>query len=206
MRKKLILAVLFFGGLWGISEAVLGGALYRVDLPHASSILTAIGLIILTFAAMYFPRAGVGTAIASFAMLYKFLNEPFFACHLLGIFMVGLCYDLFLHVARIRNKTIAAVSTVYTSYALFALMMTYIVGYAPWVEGGAAKVLSHVAITGSIAALACAVCVPLSIGIADRLKQRSATPFGFRWRPLPGGVPIVTVGLWLFGIAAYLLS
>ena len=75
MRKELVLGVLFFSGLWGLCEAVLGGALYAAAVPHASVVLTVCGLVILSLAAVYFPHKGIPTAIAGCAMLYKFLNE-----------------------------------------------------------------------------------------------------------------------------------
>ena len=206
MKKELIVGILFFSGLWGVSEAVLGEALYKADVAHASVVLTVIALIVLTFANVYFPQKGTATAIAACAMLYKFLNAPFFACHLLGIFLVGLCYDTALNVAKIKNRVISAIATVYVSYALFALMMTYVARYEYWVQGGLGKVLSHVGVSGTIAAVACAVVVPLSGRIAEGLKQSSAMPFGLRWRLVPGGVSLLTVGLWIFGLGVYLLS
>jgi hypothetical protein len=206
MKKEYVLGILFFSGLWGISEAVLGGALYGANVEHASIILNAIGIIVLTFANVYCARIGTATAIASFAMLYKFLNEPFFACHFLAIFLIGLCYDLTVNVVRIKNRAISAVATVYLSYALFALMITYVFRYGYWVQGGFAKILSHVGIDGSLAAVVSAIVVPVSSSIAERLKQKSASPFGLQWRFATGGVPILTVGLWVFGVGVYLFS
>ena len=50
MKREYILGVLFLGGVWGISEAVLGGALYAGQVPHASVPLTVVGLVVLTIA------------------------------------------------------------------------------------------------------------------------------------------------------------
>ena len=86
MKKEYILGILFFGSLWGFSEAVLGGLLYHFDVPYSSVFLTIIGFCILTVAVVYLPKTGISSAIAAIAMLYKFLNTPFFACHLLELF------------------------------------------------------------------------------------------------------------------------
>jgi len=94
MKKEHILGILFFGGLWGISEAVLGDALYSGNIPFASVPLTIIGFVLMAAARVYFPQIGTVTLVAGCAMLYKFLNAPFFACHLLGILLTGMCYDL----------------------------------------------------------------------------------------------------------------
>jgi len=95
MKKEHILGILFFAGLWGISEAVLGDALYSGNIPYASVPLTIIGFVLMAGARVYFPQIGTATLVAGCAMLYKFLNAPFFACHLLGILLTGMCYDLF---------------------------------------------------------------------------------------------------------------
>jgi len=204
MKKEHILAILFFSGMWGISEAVLGDALYRADVPYASVPLTVIGFVVMSFATVYFPQKGTATVIAACAMLYKFLNAPFFACHLLGIFLTGVCYDLFFSIFVIRNRSLSAATAAYLSYALFALMITYAFRYDYWVQAGLAGVLRHIGISGSIAALGCAALVPLSFRLAERLKANFATPFRLRLRLAPGSVSAVTVGLWVFGIMAYI--
>jgi hypothetical protein len=206
MKKEYILGILFFSGLWGISEAGLGGALYKADIEHASVILTVIGLVILTFANVYFPQKGTATAIAGLAMLYKFLNAPFFACHLLGIFLIGFCHDLSLNIFKIRNRAVSAVVTVYAGYSLFAFTITYLARYEHWVQGGFGKVLNHIGVGGTIAALLCAILVPLSYRAAERLKLSFPMPFVYRRQLLPSSVLFATAGLWVFGLAVSLFS
>lgn len=206
MKKEHILGILFFSGLWGISEAVLGDALYRADVPYASVPLTVIGFVVMSFATVYFPQKGTATVIAACAMLYKFLNAPFFACHLLGIFLTGVCYDLFFSVFAVRNRSLSAAAATYLSYASFALMITYAFRYDYWVQAGLAGVLRHIGISGSIAALGCAVLVPLSFRLAEQLKAHFATPFRLRLQLAPGSVSAVTIGLWVFSIAVYFLN
>jgi hypothetical protein len=205
MKKEYILGILFFSGLWGISEAILGDALYRAQVPYASVPLTVIGFVIMTFASVYFPQKGTATAIAAFAMVYKFLNAPFFPCHLLGIFLTGVCFDLFFSVFAIRSRLLCAAAATYLSYALFALMITYAFRYDYWTQAGFAGVLRYIGISGSMAALGCAVFVPLSFRLAERLKANFATPFRLRLQLAPGSVSAVTIGLWVFSIAAYFL-
>ena len=205
MKREYIFAVLFFGGLWGLSEAVLGGALYRADVPYASVPLTVIGFVVMTVARAYYPQKGTATLIAACAMLYKFLNVPFFACHLLGILLTGMCYDLFFSVLRIKSRSLCAAAASYLSYALFALMITYIFRYAYWVQGGLAKMLNHIGIAGSMTALACAVLVPASFRLSERLKTTSGNPFRLKPHVVPGSMLAVTAGLWIFGIVVYVL-
>ena len=204
MKKEYILGILFFGGLWGISEAVLGNTLYNANIPYASVPLTIIGFIIMTMAMVYFPRMGTATLIAAFAMLYKFLNVPFYGCHLLGILMTGMCYDLFFSVINIKKPSISAAAAAYLSYALFGLMITYVFQYEHWVQAGFAGVLRHIAISGSMAALGCAFFVPFCIQLTERFKTKLIQAFNMRLQLVPGGVLAITIGLWVFGIAAFI--
>lgn len=203
MKKEYILAILFFGGLWGISEAVLGDALYSADVPYASVPLTIIGFAIMAVARIYFPRTGTATLVAACAMLYKFLNAPFFACHLLGILLTGACYDVFFSVLKIKNRLLSTGAAVYSSYALFALMITYIFRYELWVQAGYIGVLQHILISGSIAVLGCAILVPSGLHLGRRIKTNTLLTFNIKEKFVPGGVLIVTLGLWIFSIAAY---
>jgi len=197
---------LFFGGVWGLSEAVLGNVLYAAGVPYASIPLTAIGLAVLTLARVYFPRTGTATLVAACAMLYKFLNSPFFGCHLLGILMTGACYDLLFNVLKIRMKALGAAATVYLSYAAFAVMITYLFRYDHWVQGGLVKVLRHVFLSGSLSALACAGVVPLVATAGERLKSYSAMPFGLPRYRVSLGTSALTLGLWAFAAVMCLLS
>jgi ABC-type thiamin/hydroxymethylpyrimidine transport system permease subunit len=223
MKKEYVLGILFFSGLWGVSEVVLGGALYRLDVPYASVPLTVIGFTILTFARVYFPQKGTATAIAGCAMLYKFLNEPFFACHLLGIFVMGLCYDVVFDVFKMRNLSLRAVLATYLNYALFALMITYVFRYNYWVQGGLGRVLEHIAIAGTMAAVGSAVFVPLSFRFGQQLKTKFAMPFRLKFQcgsvkaeglghgstipKLRLRLPLIlTTALWVFSITMYFFS
>ncbi len=222
MKKEYIWGILFFGGLWGVSEAVLGDALYRANVPYASVPLTVIGFTILTFARVYFPQKATATAIASCAMLYKFLNEPFFACHLLGIFLIGVCYDVVFDVFKIKNWSLRAALAAYLNYALFALMITYVFRYNYWVQEGFGRVLEHTAIAGTMAAVGSAVFVPLSFRFGQQLKTKFAMPFRSKFQCGSvkaeglgdGSTPklrlrlplILTTALWVFSITMYFFS
>ncbi len=204
MKKEHILGVLFFGGLWGICEAVPGNALYSAKVPYASVPLTIIGFAVMTIARVYFPQKGTATLIAICAMLFKFLNVPFFACHLLGILLMGLCYDLFFSVFKIKSRSLSAVAAVYLNYALFALMITYVFRYDHWVQAGFAEVLRHVGISGSMAALGCAILVPASLRLGEQLKANCLRPFNLKRQLVPSGVLALTIGLWVFSLTAFI--
>jgi len=206
VRREYILGVLFFGGVWGISEATLGNALYSAGVPHASVPLTVVGFVILTMARACFPRPGTATLIASFAMLYKFLNAPFFACHLLGIVLMGACYDVFFNALKMRTAWLAAGLAAYANYIAFALMITYVARYDHWVQGGFGKILEYIGVDGSMAAIACVILVPLSLRYSARLKSALPTAFAWRGSLVPRTVTGLTAGLWALGIVTCFLN
>ena len=203
MKKELVLAVLFFSALWGLSEAIFGGVLYTKYVPLASIPLTVIGLVVLTLARGYFRQGGVATTIAACAMLYKFLNTPFFACHLLAILLLGICYDVFFTRSLIKNSSLCAAVVVYTSYAAFALLVAYIFRFSYWVEGGILKVLFHILAEGTIAAGLCAVMVPLAEQGVEKLKDQISMPFELRSNLISCGTVIVASVVWFCGILAF---
>ncbi|MFA6174969.1 MAG: hypothetical protein WC765_00150 [Phycisphaerae bacterium] len=202
MKKEYVLAILFFGGLWGLNESLLGNALYSANIPMASVPVTVIGFVILAFARVYFPQRGLSTLIAAFAMLYKFLNAPFFACHLLGILLLGMAFDLFFSTGWLKNRALAAAAAVYVGNAAFAILLAYVVRYHPWVEGGTSKVLRHIFLNGTVTAVLCAVVVPLAFHYAEAIKARLTSPFALRLRPVSSSISLVTLCMWVFGVLA----
>ena len=85
-------------------------------------------------------------------------------------------------------------------------MITYVARYDHWVQGGFGKVLEHVGVSGSMAAIACALLVPLSLRLSVRLKSAVPTPFAWRTSPVPATVASLTAGLWLLGLVAGVLN
>ncbi len=206
MKKKYILGILFFSSLWGFSETVLGGFLYHYGIPHASVYLTVIGFSIMTIAGIYLPKSGTAVIIAAFAMLYKFMNTPFFACHLLGILLLGVCYDLFFSILKLRNKSVCAALAVYAGYSLFALMITYLFRYSHWAEVGLSKVVSHIGVSGTLAALGCALVVPLSYRFGKWLQMKKVHTTDLTDTFTRVRLVFVTVGIWLFALVAFVLQ
>lgn len=203
MKKEYILGILFYSAIWGASEAFLGEALYDANVQFSSVSLTIIGFSVLAFASVSFPKRGTATLIAALAMLYKFLNVPFFACHLLGILLVGICFDLFFNVFKVKNRSISAAAAIYLNYTLFALMITYVFRYEFWIEGGITKILSHIGISGTMAALGCVIFVPVSFYLAERIKSYSERPFNLQYKLAPGSIFVTTLGLWIYSILVF---
>lgn len=200
MRKDYLLGILFFSSLWGASEAILGGFLYRNQIAYSSVMLTAVAFIILTIARVYIPWKYSATCMGFMAMFYKFLNTPFFGCHLLAIFLLGLSYDLVFNLIKIKNKAILAILTTYLGYILFALSITYIFRYHYWIEGGFIKIIHYVGISGSLAAIVNSIIVPVSFDLGANLKRRLKNPFGLKFRLTTSSIYVITITLWFLSI------
>lgn len=203
MKKQHVIAILFFSGIWGISESLLGGALYAAHTQYASVPLTAIAFIALAVAHVYLPQKGTATLIAALAMLYKFMNTPFFACHFLGILLTGVCFDVFFSVFKLKNKSLCAAGAAYLSYITFALMITYLFRYEYWAQASLPKVINYIAIGGTAAALCCALLVPLSFYFAQKLKANYSTPFNLSMRLSTAAIPVTSALIWIFGVAVF---
>jgi len=203
MKKDYILGILFFGSLWGAQEALLGGYLYAKSIPHASVPITIIGFMILTVARIYLPRRGSSTLIGAIAMLYKFLNTPFFACHLLAIFLLGASYDLVFSFLKIKSKAASGLIATYLGYILFAFTITYIFKYHYWIQEGLPKVLRYIGTSGTLTALANTVAVPVSFYIGCTLKERAVNPFEFRSKLATSSISLVTLLIWVAGVARW---
>jgi len=201
MARYILLVWLFvIGSLWGLSEVVAGKALYEANIPHASVYLSASGFFLLALARGLLNKRGTSSVIGGMAALFRLVNASF-VCHILGIFLMGVAFDLAASILLKGKKkgflqsSLTGITGAYGGYALFALIITYVVQYEIWVVGGWQKVLDHVFVAGSLAAVVAALLVPL--GYILGLKARTHARFESRWAF--SGSLIFTAILWILG-------
>ena len=135
--------------------------------------------------------------IGLFAVLFKLANVAPFHCHLLGIFITGLAFDVFASVLMKNEKTapirssLTGILSAYSGNAIFAFVIAYIVRYEYWTREGLPKVLSHIFVAGTITALLAAAAVPLGfrIGVTSGTLARRQP----RWTSTGTVVGIVVV-------------
>jgi len=167
--------LLFFGSLWGIMEVAGRGVLSRYNMPHSAVIFAAWAFMVMAVARGIVNKPGSSTVIGIVAVIFKLANAAPFFCHLLGIFALGLAFDVFSSLLMKNERKISFRSSLtgalsaYSGYALFAIVITYIVQYKYWIAGGLPKVLNHIFVGGSLAALAAVVLVPFGywVGISN---------------------------------------
>ncbi len=193
--------LLFFGSLWGIMEIVGGEILRKNNIPLASVWLSAWAFFVLAIARGILNKPGSSSVIGAFAALFKLANASPYFCHLLGIFFLGLAFDvvstlLMRHERKISFRTnISGVLSAYGGYALFALVSTYIVRDKYWVSGGLEKVLHHIFVSGSFAAMIAILLVPFGywIGINGGIMVKRRPRWAY------SGALIALVILWTLG-------
>lgn len=139
MRKRnLLIWVLFFGSLWGISEVVVGKHLFDADIPYASAWISAWAFFILAVARGGMNKPGTSTAIGGIAAVFRLVNASY-VCHIFGIFLLGVAFDLAFSLLAKHRKTIhirsslAGVVGAYNGHLIFALFATYIIRNPFWV-------------------------------------------------------------------------
>ncbi len=166
--------LLLFGSLWGVVEVVVGEVLFAKEVPFASVWLTAWAFLMLAVARGVLNEPGSSSAVGAVASLYKLAFAAPYFCHLLGIFFLGLAFDIFATVflksktAQAWKRGLTGALSAYTGYALFAVVITYLARYRPWVAGGWPKVVNHIFVGGGYAALACLAVVPAGYWLGER--------------------------------------
>jgi hypothetical protein len=210
MKTRAVLIVLLLGTFWGVSEAVLGEVLHAHDVPYTSVILSAIAFAALALARVCTPRVGVATLLAVIAIGYKALGmfvasrslgQPVFTCHLTAILFLGVAFDAMRLVWRDRYDPLFAASAMYLGRAMFAGAMTWVIRYPSWVHAGLPKVLDHIFVTGTIAAAAAAIVVPLCALAARTLTTGRPWPMLVKHPRLATGMlSAALVGLWILGL------
>ena len=193
--------LLMFGSLWGFSEVFAGEFLYSQRIPFSSVWLSAFALFVLGLSRGLVNRPGSSTVIGVTAALFKLVNAAPYWCHLLGIAFLGLVFDLAASVWMKRGQkpgwrtVLSGIVTAYGGYASFAILITYVARYEPWVRGGTARVLRHVFVGGSLAAAAAAILVTLGYAVGTRTEKSRPTEPGWAFV----GSLVALIALWTLG-------
>jgi hypothetical protein len=72
----ILLGILVFGSLWGLSEAALGGGLRAANFPYSSGLLTGIGIALMGMALVIHKKPAMLIGIGLVAVLVKLLAVP----------------------------------------------------------------------------------------------------------------------------------
>jgi len=195
--------LLLFGSLWGMSELWGGDFLYNSGISHASIWLSGFAVFILAVARGVVNKPGSSTAIGALALLFKLAGAAPFYCHLLAIILFGASFDL--AASLILNRTdkpllrrgLTGFLGSYAGYASFALFITYIIRYEPWVDGGLPRVLNYIFVSGTLTAAAAVFLVPLGFRMGAEADKITARRPGWT----TAAAAFVVIVLWALGQA-----
>ncbi len=172
--------LLALGSLWGMSEVWGGEFLYANGIPHSSFWLSAFAVFLIAVARGLVNVPGSSSALGAVAALFKLANASPFYCHLLAIFLLGVAFDVAATAlcrkegrGLILRGALTGILGAYGGYASFALLITYIIRYEPWVDGGVSRVVNHIFVGGSLAALAGALLFPVGLKIGSEAGKAS---------------------------------
>ena len=198
MRKlSLIIWILFFGSLWGMSEVMVGKHLFDADVPYASVWISAWAFFILAVARGIMNRPGTSTAIGGITAVFRLVNASY-VCHIFGIFLLGVAFDLaFFLLTKNRKRfylrsSLAGIVGAYGGHLIFALFAAYIIRNPFWVSGGLSRIFDHVFLSGSFVALASVLLVPLGYWVG----QKEIVLASHRSKLVYNGALIFTVIFW----------
>ena len=121
----------------------------------------------------------------------------------LGIIVMGISFDLFFALFKIKQQRLAAVGTVYFNNLAFAVLMLYVIGYQPWVQGGFEKLAGHVLVSGTIAAIVSAVVLPVCFKQAEILRSKNSTPFQWQGQLVPRIISVGSTACWIASLAMF---
>ncbi|OGD25183.1 MAG: hypothetical protein A2Y56_01135 [Candidatus Aminicenantes bacterium RBG_13_63_10] len=168
------LLLFLFGSLWGIMEVVGGESFFKNAVPQASAALSAWGLLMLAAARAVWNRPGTSALVGALAALFKLINAAPFYCHLAGIVILALAFDLMVTVLarklRPLGGVLAGITTPFVANTAFGIFMAFIVKYKYWAVEGWPKVIKHIVVSGGLAALAGAVLVPLGFWLGNNIE------------------------------------
>jgi hypothetical protein len=209
-KKKLILAIILFGSMWGGLEALGISVMRSFDFSLKSPFLAATGILILGGARMIMPRRGSTFLMGLVAAGFKFLTLPqILFCQVAAVAVQGAVLDLAFSYAEKKDLSqwfslgMVGVFAMYLNYALFSLLETYVVLNPFWVDKGFSGVLNYTFLEGSLAAALGFFFINLGFGLG-----RSLAPSFNQWQTVKAkaysiGSVLAASGCWILGFVLY---
>lgn len=164
-----MICLFLLASAWGLSELIGGETV----------VLTAVALLLLATGRALVNRFGSSTAMATIAVLFKSVNTAPFLCHLAGIALLGIAFDLTATLLWrddrrpfLRAACAGAISA-YLSCFLFAASMVWIVKFRNWPDGGFERIGEYTLSSGTRGALTALVVVPVGLWLGRLLVQQA---------------------------------
>jgi hypothetical protein len=138
------------------------------------------------------------------AVLFKSVNTAPFFCHLVGIALLGIAFDLTASVLWQDDRkpypraALTGAISAYLSCFLFATTMIWIVEFKHWTGGGLERLGEYMLTSGSRGALTALVVVPVGLWLGCLLSRQAAS----HPRTALSAAVAAGLALWLLGPVA----
>jgi hypothetical protein len=125
MDKRMLLATLMFGSLWGLLECTLGAFLHLAHLP-AGAVMASIAVALMTVSRTIYRQPGMQLGMGVIAASFKLLNLGFVGgcvwCAVVAIIAEAIIFEFmyklpFIHRMRDKNKVLAGAAIGYACYS-----------------------------------------------------------------------------------------
>jgi len=208
-----IIGILVFGSLWGLSEIALGGALKAASFPYRSGLLTGIGMAVMAMALAVSRKPLIPIGVGAVAVLVGLLVVP--VLHVSPMCRANSSLALVLEagsltfaaslVASRRGKSVYGRMATGGSAALLASVAFYFAGthFAPCAYLLSFTPGSFVVKEGLVWAAFSAILLPLGYSAGERLAENRLTVVTRR-SALYSGSSLVVAACW--GISALALA
>jgi len=172
-----IVLVLLLGSAWGLAEVFGRDLLAEIGVAGATIWLAVWAVLLLSLGRGLWNKIGSSTLMGLVAATFKFAGPSLFFCQLLGIAAIGLFFDLFASALLARGRdgwrrhALVGVLTVYAARVFFVGYSVFVARWDLWADGGVPMALEHIAVSGSIAAVAAGVLAPLGFRVGRKAAE-----------------------------------
>jgi hypothetical protein len=164
-----VVCLVLLASAWGLSELVGGDTLW----------LTARAVFLLAAARALVNRPGSSTALAAVAVLFKSVNTAPYLCHLVGIALLGIAFDIAATLLWRKDRRpllragVTGAGSAFLSASLFAATMVWILRYKSWADGGLSRVGEHTFYSGGRGALIALIAAPIGLWLGSLLARQA---------------------------------
>ena len=175
-KYEKILVVVLLGSLWGALELFGRDLLRSAGVADKSAVLFGLGIIILYASKRLVDLPGSVVIMALIAGLFKTASSEFYACQFTAVVVNGIVFDFTYSAFKKRLdsglvfRAIAAPVIAYASYAVFALLATYVLRVGTWSSAGGEEVRAYLSTDALLASLISIVTIHLGYYLGNALQ------------------------------------
>ncbi|MCR4438188.1 MAG: hypothetical protein QHJ34_03995 [bacterium] len=179
-KRSWLMAAIMLGSLWGMAEVLMDATLAWSGTAARAVVLPSFAVMLVGMLHVLESRPGAILVAGLVAAFFKFLNVPFFGCQIFAVVLLAFFVEVTVSVLGPRVKAgpstqplLVGVAT-WFFFLLFALIMTYVVRYHWWTQGGLPKIMRYVLAQGGLAAIVSSASFRLGQSLARSLRSRWA--------------------------------